>query len=415
MSSVRKIKPKFDPDQIRNDFPILKRKIRDKDLVYLDNGASTQKPNCVIENLNQFYKDEYANIHRGVHWLSQLATKLYEESRKTVKDFINANSSEEIIFTRGTTESINLISSSYGRNFLKAGDEILISAMEHHSNIVPWQILCEQIGTKLIVAPMNHDGEIIQEEYEKLLSEKTKIVSLVHISNALGTINPIKDMIKKAKEVGAITIIDGAQAVAHEKVDVKDLDCDFYAFSGHKLFGPTGIGILFGKKDLLNKMPPYQGGGDMISYVSFEKTTYNELPYKFEAGTPHIAGAIGLGKAIEYLNQFDWHDIEAHEKKLLHYTHEKLLNIDGLKIIGNAKAKASVVSFIIDGIHPHDMGTILDQEGIAIRAGHHCAQPVMDFYGIPATTRASFTLYNNLEDIDRLVSGIEEAIKIFRG
>jgi cysteine desulfurase / selenocysteine lyase len=404
----------LDVSKIRADFPILKEKIHGKPLVYLDNGATSQKPQVVIDALNHYYSTENSNIHRGVHFLSERATEAYEVARQKIKSFVNAQSEQEIIFVRGTTEAINLVAQSYGRSFLNKGDEIIVSAMEHHSNIVPWQMLCEQIGARLRVIPINHDGEVVLDEYRHLLGEKTKLVSVTHVSNALGTIVPVKDIVRLAHERNVPVLLDGAQAVPHLKVDVQELGCDFYAFSGHKLFGPTGVGILYGRAELLDKMPPYQGGGDMISLVTFEKTHYNVLPYKFEAGTPHIAGGIGLGAAIEYLAGLDWERVAAHEHDLLSYATSALSSIEGLRIIGTAREKVGVISFVFDHIHAHDVGTILDQEGVAVRAGHHCAMPVMQRFGVPATTRASFALYNTRDEIDVLVRGIQRALKVFR-
>jgi cysteine desulfurase/selenocysteine lyase len=404
---------RLDVDKIRADFPILKQKIHGKPLVYLDNGATSQKPQVVVEALNRYYTAENSNIHRGVHFLSEQATAAYEAARQKIKRFINARSEQEIIFVRGTTEAINLVAQSYGRTFFKPGDEIIVSAMEHHSNIVPWQLLCEQTGARLRVIPINHDGELVLDEYRRLLSQKTKLVSVTHVSNALGTIVPVKEMVRLAHERQVPVLLDGAQAVPHLKVDVQDLGCDFYAFSGHKLFGPTGVGILYGRSELLEAMPPYQGGGDMISLVTFEKTHYNVLPYKFEAGTPHIAGGIGLGAAVDYLEGLDWQQLAAHEHSLLSYATAALSDINGLRIIGTAKEKVGVVSFVFDHVHAHDVGTILDQEGVAVRAGHHCAMPVMQRFGVPATTRASFALYNTLQEVDVLVRGVHRALKVF--
>jgi cysteine desulfurase / selenocysteine lyase len=403
----------FDVEKIRQDFPILKERVHGKPLVYLDNGATSQKPQVVIDALNRYYKSENSNIHRGVHYLSERATSSYEAAREKIRQFLNAERDHEIVFVRGTTEAINLVAQSYGRTFLKAGDEIVISAMEHHSNIVPWQILCGQIGARLRVVPINHDGEFVLDEYRRLLNENTKLVSLTHVSNALGSIVPVKEAVRLAHERGVPVLLDGAQAVPHFKVDVQDIGCDFYAFSGHKLFGPTGVGVLYGKSELLEAMPPYQGGGDMISLVTFEKTHYNVLPYKFEAGTPNIAGGIGLGAAIDYLNGFNWEEVCAHENGLLAYATSALSEIESIRIIGAAKDKAGVLSFVSDHIHAHDVGTILDQEGVAIRAGHHCAMPVMQRFGVPATARASFALYNNREDVDALVRGIHRVLKVF--
>jgi cysteine desulfurase/selenocysteine lyase len=403
----------FDVEKIRRDFPILKQRVHGKPLVYLDNGATSQKPQVVIDTLERYYKSENSNIHRGVHYLSELATSSYEGAREKIRQFLNAESGHEIVFVRGTTEAINLVAQSYGRTFLKAGDEIVISAMEHHSNIVPWQILCGQIGARLRVVPINHDGEFILDEYRRLLNESTKLVSLTHVSNALGSIVPVKEAVRLAHERGVPVLLDGAQAVPHFKVDVRDIGCDFYAFSGHKVFAPTGVGVLYGKSELLEAMPPYQGGGDMISLVTFEKTHYNVLPYKFEAGTPNIAGGIGLGAAIDYLNCLNWQALCAHEHDLLAYATEALSAIETIKIIGTAKEKAGVLSFVFDHIHAHDVGTILDQEGVAIRAGHHCAMPVMQRFGVPATARASFALYNNREDVDALMRGLHRVLKVF--
>ncbi len=404
---------KFDVARVRQDFPILSRKIHGKPLVYLDNGATSQKPQCVIDAIDHYYRAENSNIHRGVHHLSEQATAAYEAARGKLRGFINAGSDRQIIFVRGTTEAINLVAQSYGRSFLKAGDEIIVSAMEHHSNIVPWQMLCEQVGAKLRVIPINHDGEIVMEEYHRLLNDRTRFVSVTHVSNALGTVVPVKEIISLAHERGVPVMLDGAQAVPHLKIDVQDLDCDFYAFSGHKMFGPTGVGVLYGRTELLEKMPPYQGGGDMISLVTFEKTHYNVLPYKFEAGTPNIADGIALGAAVDYLRALDWPAVVAHEDALLHYATAALGQIPALRIIGTAKEKAGVLSFIFDHVHAHDVGTILDQEGVAVRAGHHCAMPVMQRFGVPATARASFALYNTTEEIDVLVRAIERVLKVF--
>ncbi|MET0501392.1 MAG: cysteine desulfurase [Candidatus Binatia bacterium] len=400
--------------EVRKDFPILRQKVHGKPLVYLDNGATSQKPQRVIDTLNRYYAAENSNIHRGVHFLSERATEAYEGARRAIQRFINAGSEQEVIFVRGTTEAINLVAQSYGRTFLKQGDEIIVSAMEHHSNIVPWQMLCEQIGARLRVIPINHDGELVLDEYHRLLNDKTKFVSVTHVSNALGSIVPVKDIVRLAHERSVPVFVDGAQAAPHLKVDVQELGCDFYAFSGHKLFGPTGVGILYGRRELLDAMPPYQGGGDMISLVTFEKTHYNVLPYKFEAGTPHIAGGIGLAAAIDYLRGLDWTQVAAHEHDLLDYGTSALSSIEGLRIIGTAKEKVGVISFVFDHIHAHDVGTILDQEGVAVRAGHHCAMPVMQRFGVPATTRASFALYNTRDEIDVLIRGIDRALKVFK-
>jgi cysteine desulfurase/selenocysteine lyase len=408
------LKPRnFDVAQIRADFPVLKQRVHGKPLVYFDNGATSQKPQSVIDTINRYYSAENSNIHRGVHTLSERATAAYEAAREKIRAFINAPSCKEIIFVRGTTEAINLVAQSYGRTFLKAGDEIVVSAMEHHSNIVPWQMLCEQVGARLRVIPINHDGDIVMDEYRRLLNQRTKLVSITHVSNALGTIVPVKDVIALAHEQGLPVLLDGAQAAPHLKVDVQDLGCDFYAFSGHKVFGPTGIGVLYGRAELLEKMPPYQGGGDMISLVTFEKTHYNVLPYKFEAGTPHIAGGIGLGAALDYLNGLDWPGVEAHERELLSYATAELTKIDAVRIIGTAEKKAGVISFVIGHVHAHDIGTILDQEGVAIRAGHHCAMPVMQRFGVPATARASFAFYNTKAEIDVMVQAIHRVLKVF--
>ncbi|MDG2330080.1 MAG: cysteine desulfurase [Flavobacteriales bacterium] len=392
--------------KIHTDFPLLSRKVHGKPLVYLDNGATTQKPQIVIDAITDYYTEYNSNIHRGVHHLSQLATEKYEVARKTIQQFIGAQFSHEIIFSPGTTSSINLVASSWGRANVSADDEVLISAMEHHSNIVPWQMLCEEKGAKLKVIPMNDNGELIMEQFESLLSSKTKIVAVNHISNTLGTINPVEKIIAMAHDKGSLVLVDGAQSVAHMPIDVVSLNADFYVFSGHKLFGPTGVGILYGKEAILNEMPPYQGGGDMIKSVSFEKTTYNELPHKFEAGTPNIVGGIGLGKAIEYINEIGFDFIIEQESQLKNAATKMLESIEDVKIIGQAKQKASVISFTINGFHPLDVGTILDQLGISIRTGHHCTQPIMDFYNIPGTIRASFTFYNTLEDIEKLRAGI---------
>ncbi|MGZ8424977.1 MAG: SufS family cysteine desulfurase [Candidatus Binatia bacterium] len=407
------VSEKFDVARLRQDFPILSQKIHGKPLVYFDNGATSQKPQCVIDAIDHYYRTENSNIHRGVHHLSERATAAYEAARGKLRGFINAGSDREIIFVRGTTEAINLVTQSYGRAFLKAGDEIIVSAMEHHSNIVPWQMLCEQVGAKLRVIPINHDGEIVMEEYQRLLNDRTKFVSVTHVSNALGTVVPVREIIALAHGRGVPVLLDGAQAVPHLKIDVQELDCDFYAFSGHKMFGPTGVGVLYGRAELLEKMPPYQGGGDMISLVTFEKTHYNVLPYKFEAGTPNIADGIALGAAVDYLRALDWPAVVAHEDELLRYATEALGEIPALRIIGTAKEKAGVLSFVFDQVHAHDVGTILDQEGVAVRAGHHCAMPVMQRFGVPATVRASFAFYNTIEEIDVLVRAIERVLKVF--
>lgn len=403
----------FDVQKVRADFPILARKIHGKPLVYLDNAATTQKPQAVIDALIRFYTLENSNIHRGVHTLSEEATEIYEESRVTVQRFLNAADPREIIFVRGATEGINLVAQTWGRANIRHGDEIVISAMEHHSNIVPWQILCEQQGANLRVAPVNDAGELLLDEFEKLLGSKTKLVAMSHVSNALGTVNPVRKIVEAARRVNARVLFDGAQAVPHIPLDVRALDCDFYAFSGHKIYGPTGIGILYGKAEVLETMPPYQGGGDMISSVTFEKTLYNRLPYKFEAGTPHVSGAIGLGAALDYVNSIGLDRIARHEKQVLAYGTKRLLEIPGLRLIGTAKEKEGILSFVLEGIHPHDVGTILDREGIAIRTGHHCAQPLMERFGVPATARASLALYNTAEEMDALARSIEKVREVF--
>ena len=403
----------WDVERIRADFPVLHQTVNGKPLIYLDNGASSQVPQVVIDRGIFYIEQEHSNIHRGVHYLSQRATTAYEGAREKVKRFINARDSRECIFVRGTTEGINLVMHGYGRKFIGAGDEVIISAMEHHANIVPWQMLCEEKGARLRVIPMNDAGELILDEYDALLNTRTKLVAVTHVSNALGTINPIKEMIAQAHKYGVPVLIDGAQSAPHMPVDVQDLDCDFYTFSGHKMYAPTGSGIIYGKAELLEKMNPFQGGGDMIKTVTFEKTTYAELPNKMEAGTPAIASQIGLGAAIDYLNSIGREQAAAWENELLRYATERVSAIEGVRIIGTAKSKASVLSFVIDGIHPHDIGTILDQEGIAVRAGHHCAQPVMQRFKVPATARASFAFYNTKEEIDVLADTIEKVIEIF--
>jgi cysteine desulfurase/selenocysteine lyase len=398
----------FDIQKIRADFPILSRQVNGKPLVYFDNGATTQKPQVVIDAIATYYQEINANIHRGVHTLSQLATDAYEASRTKIQNHINAQFAYEVLFTSGTTHGVNLVANGFA-SLLKAGDEVLVSALEHHSNIVPWQMLCEKTGAVLKVIPMNEKGELVMTEFDQLLSDKTKIVTVNHISNALGTINPIKYMIDKAHQFGAAVFIDGAQAVPHLKPNVQELDCDFYAFSGHKICGPTGTGILYGKEAWLNKLPPYQGGGEMIKEVTFEKTTYAELPHKFEAGTPNIAGGIVLGAAVDYMNSIGFENIQKQELELLNYATEQLLAIEGLKIYGTAEEKTSVISFNIDGIHPYDIGTIVDKLGIAVRTGHHCAQPIMNFFEIPGTIRASFAFYNTKEEIDSMVEAVKKA------
>lgn len=403
----------LDVEKVRRDFPILAKEIRGKKLVYLDNAATSQKPRVVIEAVAHYYEQGNANIHRGVHFLSEHATAEHERARRTVHSFINAADAREIIFVRGATEAINLVAQTYGRAHVRAGDEVLITAMEHHSNIVPWQILCEEKEAKLRVAPINDDGELLLDEFEKLLGPRTKIVAITHVSNALGTVNPVGRMVELAHGKNIPVIVDGAQAVPHLKVDVQALDCDFYAFSGHKVYAPTGIGVLYGKAALLEEMPPYQGGGDMISSVTFEKTIYNKLPFKFEAGTPNVAGAIALGTAVEYLNSLGMDNIAAHEHELLTYAVGKVSAIPGVRLIGTAKERAGVLSFVMEGIHPHDVGTILDQEGVAVRAGHHCAQPVMQRFRIPATARASFAMYNTKQEINALAEGIRKVQEVF--
>jgi cysteine desulfurase/selenocysteine lyase len=403
----------FNVHLIRQDFPVLHQLINGKPLVYLDNAATSQKPQVVIDALVNYYATENSNVHRGVHTLSQKATTDYEAARAKVREFINAAEDREIVFVRGTTEGINLVSQTYGRQHVDQGDEIIISALEHHSNIVPWQILCEERGANLKVVPIDDSGEFLVEEYEKLLTPRTKLVSILHVSNALGTIVPVEQVIALAHSRGIPVLLDGAQAVSHMAVDVQKLDCDFYAFSGHKVYGPTGIGILYGKAGLLESMPPYQGGGEMIKSVTFEKTLYADLPYKFEAGTPNIAGSIGLGTAIDYLSEIGLDQVGAHEDDLLKYGTECLSKLDGVRIIGTAKKKSGILSFVLDGVHPHDIGTILDAEGIAVRTGHHCAQPVMDRFGVPATARASLALYNTRDEIDALIKGIDRVIEVF--
>lgn len=403
----------YDVESIRKDFPILQTHVHGKPLVYLDNAATTQKPISVIRKAQEYYSTMNSNIHRGVHALSGVSTEAFETARIKIKKFINALGKNEIVFTRGATESINLVAETYGRSNLKEGDEVIISEMEHHSNIVPWQLICNEKKAKLKVIPINDDGELIFEEYEKLISDKTKIISVVYCSNSLGTVNPVRKIIKAAHKKGIPVLLDAAQAVNHLPIDVQELDCDFLVFSGHKIYGPTGIGVLYGKVNLLDSMPPYQGGGDMISKVTFEKTTYNELPHKFEAGTPNIAGAIGLGEAIDYVLRIGIGNISLHEKELLNYATEAIQSVPGLKIIGTAKEKVSVLSFVLDDVHPHDIGTFLDFEGVAIRTGHHCTQPAMDRFKIPATSRASFAMYNTMEEIDVLINGLNKIIKVF--
>ncbi|HEY9379980.1 MAG TPA: cysteine desulfurase [Burkholderiales bacterium] len=403
------------PLNAADDFPILSRKVRGKRLVYLDNGATTQKPASVIEAERRFYLESNANIHRGVHWLSQHSTDLYENARESVRRFLNAARAEEIVFTRGTTEAINLVAQSWGRATLKAGDEIVLTTMEHHSNIVPWQLLCEQTGAVIKVAPINDRGELEMDAFDALLGPRTRLVAVAHVSNALGTVNPVATIIERAHAVGALVLVDGAQAVAHQAVDVQALGCDFYAFSAHKLYGPTGIGALYARYDVLRAMPPWQGGGDMIRTVSFERSTWAEAPQRFEAGTPNIAGTIGLAAAIEYVESIGMERIAAHEQALLAHATEAVQGLPGVRLIGTAADKAGILSFMIDGIHPHDLGTILDVEGVAIRAGHHCAMPVMTRFGIPGTARASFALYNDERDVSALVASIRKAQAMFNG
>lgn len=398
----------IDIAKIRKDFPILHQEVNGRPLVYFDNAASTQKPQVVIDAISEYYSTINSNIHRGVHHLSQLATDAYEVTREKVRAYLNAEKVHEIIFTKGTTDSINLVASSMSQGFVKAGDEVLISALEHHSNIVPWQMLCQRTGATLKVAPINEHGEIVMDEYKALLNEKTRVVAFNHVSNALGTINPAKEMIALAHEVGAVVLVDGAQSVAHMTLDMQDLDADFYTFSSHKIYGPTGVGILYGKESLLEELPPYQGGGEMIKSVSFEKTTYADLPHKFEAGTPNIEAGIVLGTALDYVNNIGLDNIAAYENELLQYGHERLSEFEGMRFIGTAQNKASVISFLLGNIHPYDAGVILDKLGIAVRTGHHCTQPIMDFYNIPGTTRASFSFYNTKEEIDLLVEGLRK-------
>jgi len=403
----------FDVERVRADFPILARQILCKRLVYLDNAASAQKPQAVIDAVRHFYAEESSNVHRGVHYLSTVATKAYESARDRIRDWIGARDRGEVVFTRGTTESINLVAQSFLRPRVREGDEVLITHMEHHSNIVPWQILAEQTGCRLVVVPIDDRGEMAFGEFERRLSPRTRLVSVVHVSNALGTVNPVRAIVGAARARGVPVLIDGAQAMPHQRVDVAALGCDFYAFSGHKLYGPTGIGVLYGRRELLDAMPPWQGGGDMISNVTFEKTTWNELPYKFEAGTPHVAGAIGLGAAIDYLRALDLRAAAEHEADVLAYATARLAEVEGLRLIGTARDRIGVVSFVLEGVHPHDIGTILDQEGIAIRVGHHCAQPVMQRFQVPATARASFSFYNTREEVDALVQGLARVRELF--
>ena len=420
MTSVRHAppavpRPAFDVEQVRREFPLLQTTVRGKPLVYLDNAATSQKPRSVIARTEHYYATENANVHRGVYELSERATAAYEDAREKARGFLNAQSAREIVFVRGTTEAINLVASSFGRKELQAGDEVLITAMEHHSNIVPWQLICAERGAVLRVAPMNKRGELLMDELARLLSPRTKLVALAHVSNSLGTINPVADVVRLAHRQGAAVLVDGAQAAPHGPVDVRALGVDFYTVSGHKMFGPTGIGLLYGTTERLEALPPYQGGGDMIKTVTFAKTTYAEPPAKFEAGTPNIAGAVGLGAAIDYLRALDWDAVGTHERDLLSYATERLGALPEVTLVGTAARKASVVSFTVRGVHAHDVGTIVDQEGVAIRTGHHCTQPVMDFFGVPATARASFAFYNTRADVDALVRAVQKVTKVFAG
>ena len=403
----------FDVRRIQNDFPALHQEVHGKPLVYLDSAATTLKPQTVIDTVSDVYARDCSNIHRAVHLLSQRATARYEDAREKVRSFLNAKSSTEVIFTRGTTESINLVAQSWARTFLQEGDEVLVTELEHHSNIVPWQIVCQQVGAELIVVPMTDRGEILREAFEERLSSRTRLVAMAHVSNALGTVLPVEELIELAHEKRAVVLLDGAQAVSHISVDVQALDCDFYAFSGHKLYGPTGVGVLYGRERLLEEMPPYQGGGDMIRSVTFAETIYNDLPYKFEAGTPNVAGAIGLGAAIDYFRSLDLDAVRAHESAVLQYATEALESVSGLRLIGTAPGKVASASFLMDVVHPHDIGTIVDSEGVAIRTGHHCAQPVMEHFGIAATARASLGMYNTTEDIDALVRALHKVQELF--
>lgn len=404
----------FDIDKVRADFPILKREVNGKPLVYFDNGATTQKPKQVVDAIINYYVDMNSNVHRGVHYLSQISTDAFEVTRRKTQAFINAEHEHEIIITKGTTESINIIATCYGRSFINEGDEIIISAMEHHSNIVPWQMLCEEKGCKLLIIPMNESGELDINAYREMFTDRTKLVSFTYVSNALGTVNPVKEMIDLAHEYSVPVLVDAAQAIQHIAIDVQALDADFLVFSGHKMYGPTGVGVLYGKESLLNAMPPYQGGGDMIKEVTFEKTTYNELPFKFEAGTPNIEAGICLGDAIDYINGIGLPAIQAYEEELLTYATERLSEIEGIRFIGTARQKSSVISFVVDGIHPYDIGVILDKLGIAVRTGHHCAQPVMDQFGIPGTVRASLAMYNTKDEVDILTAGLQRAVNMLR-
>lgn len=415
VTSLPQVAPQsgLDVRRVRRDFPILATQVRGKPLAYLDNAATSQKPRSVIETVSRFYTSENANIHRGVYYLSEKSTAAYESARAKVQAFVNARHPHEIVFVRGTTEAVNLVAAAFGRSAVREDDEIVLSQMEHHSNIVPWQLLCEASGARLRVIPMDDAGELVLEEYEKLLTDRTKLVAVVHVSNSLGTVNPVKEIVALAHERGIPVLVDGAQRAPHGPVDVQDLDCDFYTLSGHKMFGPTGIGALYGRASLLERMPPYQGGGDMIRSVSFEGSTYAPPPAKFEAGTPNIAGAVGLGAAVDYLAGIGWEAIRQHENELLQYATEALSSVPSVRIIGTAGEKVSVVSFVMQGVHPHDIGTVVDQDGIAIRTGHHCTQPVMDFYGVPATARASFALYNTRDEVERLVSQVRYVRQVF--
>lgn len=406
-------KERFDIEAIRKDFPILDTSVYGKKLVYLDNGATSQKPQQVLDAIENYYTHENANVHRGVHYLSQIATDKYEAARRVIQKYLNAAHEEEVIFTKGTTDGLNLLAFSIGETLSK-GDEIIISEMEHHSNIVPWQMLCERKGCILHVAPINESGELEMGKLKELVCDKTKVVSITHISNTLGTINPVKEIIDLAHSVNALAIIDGAQSIQHMKIDVQELNCDFYVFSGHKVFGPTGTGIVYGKKDIMEVLPPYQGGGDMIEKVTFEKTTYNALPFRFEAGTPNIAGAIGLAAAFEYLNSLPMQEVVKYEKELQEYAQNELSKIDGLRIIGEAERKTSVVSFVVEGTHPFDIGTLLDKQGVAVRTGHHCTQPLMNIFNIPGTVRASFAFYNTREEVDMLVNAVKRSVQMLR-
>ena len=406
-------RPAFDAERVRRDFPLLETTVRGKPLVYLDNAATSQKPRAVIARTEQYYATENANVHRGVYELSERATAAYEDAREKARGFLNAASAREIVFVRGTTEAINLVASSFGRRELQAGDEVLITAMEHHSNIVPWQLICGERGAVLRVVPMNTRGELLMDEFARLLGPKTRLVAVAHVSNSLGTINPIAEIVRQAHGRGVPVLVDGAQAAPHQSIDVRGLGVDFYTVSGHKMFGPTGIGLLYGTAERLDALPPYQGGGDMIKTVTFAKTTYADPPARFEAGTPNIAGAVGLGAAIDYLRGLDWEAIKAHEADLLAYATDRLSSVAGLELVGTAAHKASVVSFTVRGVHAHDVGTIVDQEGVAIRTGHHCTQPVMDFFGVPATARASFAFYNTRADVDALVSAVRKVAQVF--